>query len=321
MKNKLLKFKNWFQVKCVKTINLLKFDKFVSVLLSSISYFCLVLVVGFLIYDIFLIVLFFINKFSNLNTVTDIICNMSSNTSSNTSHSTNVGIDRNSGGVSWREAFIYGTGVLRLSFLRSGGTTGQRAIIVGSTIVSEAASKAIMNAINDPNYIREHIDNWKIIINGDNNDKVHIEVGNDSDMVEKLNKFVSGGSDNLGLSDFTNNMFKNIMETLKPILEPVQVDYSNVLLAEQIYGISILLFILSVLITGLLLAFMFNVIILVYSDKLLNLFTNKYIRWYISFNKKIIGIEICFLGGSILYFMYILSYGIHFIATHPIIIT
>lgn len=66
---------------------------------------------------------------------------------------------------------------------------------------------------------------------------------------------------------------------------------------------------------------MFNIIILVYSDKLLNLFTNKYIRWYIGFNKKIIGIEIFFLGGSILYFMYMLSYGIHFIATHPIIIT
>jgi hypothetical protein len=175
-----------------------------------------------------------------------------------------------------------------------------------------------MNAVNDPTYLREHINNWKIILNGD---KAHIDVDQDADMMDKLNKLVPNRSDNFGLSDLTNNMINTIMETLKPILEPVQVDYSNVLLAEQIYGISILLFILSVLIIGLLLAFMFNVIILVYSDKLLNLFTNKYIRWYIAFNKKIIGIEICFLGGSILYFMYMLSYGIHFIATHPIIIT
>lgn len=107
--------------------------------------------------------------------------------------------------------------------------------------MSEAASKAIMNAINDPNYIREHMDNWKIMIK--ENNTAHIEVASDLDMMDKLNKFVSGGSDNLGLSDLTNYMFKNIMETLKPILEPVQVDYSNVLLAEQIYGISILLFI------------------------------------------------------------------------------
>lgn len=98
-----------------------------------------------------------------------------------------------------------------------------------------------MNAINDPNYIREHMDNWKIMIK--ENNTAHIEVASDLDMMDKLNKFVSGGSDNLGLSDLTNYMFKNIMETLKPILEPVQVDYSNVLLAEQIYGISILLFI------------------------------------------------------------------------------
>ena len=70
----------------------------------------------------------------------------------------------------------------------------------------------------------------------------------------------------------------------------------------------------------LLLAFILNIVILVYSDKLMNIFSNKYIRWYIALNKKLIGIEICFLGGSLIYFMYMLSYGIHFIATHPIII-
>lgn len=35
-------------------------------------------------------------------------------------------------------------------------------------------------------------------------------------------------------------------------------------------------------------------------------------------NKKLIGIEILFLGGTLLYFLFNLSYGIHFIATHPI---
>jgi hypothetical protein len=60
------------------------------------------------------------------------------------------------------------------------------------------------------------------------------------------------------------------------------VDYSNEILANQIYVISILLFILSILILILLTAFMFNIIIIVYSDKLMNLFTNKYIKWYIA---------------------------------------
>jgi hypothetical protein len=76
---------------------------------------------------------------------------------------------------------------------------------------------------------------------------------------------------------------------------------------------------MSIFIIVLLLAFMFNTIIFIYSDKISNFFTNKYIKWYINFNKKIIGIELILLGSSIIYFMLTLSYGIHFLATHPII--
>lgn len=123
-----------------------------------------------------------------------------------------------------------------------------------------------------------------------------------------------------GINNASNNLLEKIIEILKPILEPVSVEYSNELLSKQIYGIGILLFILSLLIIILILAFMINIVIFVFSDKLMNLFTNKYIRWYIGFNKKKIGIEIFFLGGSIIYFMYNLSYGLHFIATHPITI-
>ena len=79
-----------------------------------------------------------------------------------------------------------------------------------------------------------------------------------------------------------------------------------------------MLFLLSVAIIILILALILNILMWVYSDKLLNLFTNKYIRWYILYTKKVIGIEIAFLSISILYFMYKLSYGLHIIATHPI---
>ena len=111
-----------------------------------------------------------------------------------------------------------------------------------------------------------------------------------------------------------------MIEHLKPILQPIYVDYSTEILANQIYGISILIFIISIAVLILLSSFAINIILFVYSDKLLNYFTNKYIRWYISFNKKMIAVEIWFLGGSLFYFMYYISYGIHFIATHPIII-
>ena len=93
------------------------------------------------------------------------------------------------------------------------------------------------------------------------------------------------------------------------------------MLAEQINGIGILVFIMCVLIMFILSSLLFSMLIFAYSEKLLNYFTNKYIRWYITLNRKLIGLEIFFLGGSILFFMYTLSYGLHFIATHPIILS
>ena len=115
------------------------------------------------------------------------------------------------------------------------------------------------------------------------------------------------------------NNLEKFIDMFKSILEPVTVDYSNTLLAEQIHGIAILAFIMCVLIMFLLSSLLFSMFIFAYSEKLLNYFTNKYIRWYITLNRKLIGLEIFFLGGSILFFMYTLSYGLHFIATHPII--
>jgi hypothetical protein len=60
---------------------------------------------------------------------------------------------------------------------------------------------------------------------------------------------------------------------------------------------------MSIFIIVLLLAFMFNTIIFIYSDKISNFFTNKYIKWYINFNKKIIGIELILLDSSIIYLL------------------
>ena len=120
------------------------------------------------------------------------------------------------------------------------------------------------------------------------------------------------------LNNWSETIINKAIGTFTQILEPVSVSYSNDTLATQIYGISIMLFFLSVAIIILILALILNILMWVYSDKLLNLFTNKYIRWYILYNKKVIGIEIAFLSISILYFMYKLSYGLHFIATHPI---
>lgn len=296
------------------------FNYFRNKFITSLDLILFILVIGFLIYDIILMVSFFINKFTILNTDIDVMY-MSSNTNSNnaSSHTTSVEIMHTDAGWSSaiRQIFIYGSGAFRLSLLRSGGTPGQRAFVIASTVASEAAAKAVNNAINDPTYVSSHIDNWQKVWK--NKDTLEVHIDKDSETVQKVSEVVNKFKSD-GLEDFSSNLLNKVIDILRPILEPVQVDYSNTMLADQIYGLSIILFVLSVLIIGLLIAFMINVIILVYSDKLKEYFTNKYIRWYIAFNKKIIGIEICFLGGSILYFMYTLSYGIHFIATHPIII-
>ena len=81
---------------------------------------------------------------------------------------------------------------------------------------------------------------------------------------------------------------------------------------------SIFLFILSLIIFGLIVVLLLNIVLYINMDKIINYFNNKYIKWYLVLNKKMISIEICFLGFTILYFMSSLITGIRFIATHPV---
>ena len=152
------------------------------------------------------------------------------------------------------------------------------------------------------------------------------------DIYYYINSLWSNTDTNSLLPYYSNNLLPDYLNTeevlhvinyfidkIISVLEPITVTYSNKLLADQIYFISIVLFIMSILVTGLILFLFLNIVIFTFSDKLLNLFTNKYVRWYININKKFIGIEICFMGVTILYGMINISYGLHFIATHPII--
>jgi hypothetical protein len=132
-----------------------------------------------------------------------------------------------------------------------------------------------------------------------------------------VNKFAAAPH---GMEDISNKIIKNIMDIIRPILEPVTSNYSNEILANQIHDLSILLFILSILISILILGLLLNILVLINSNRILNFFTNKYIRWYVNVNMKLISIEVFCLGFSILYFMPTLSTGLQYIATHPIIL-
>ena len=99
------------------------------------------------------------------------------------------------------------------------------------------------------------------------------------------------------------------MDYLKPILQPIPVNYSNEVLADQINALAILLFLLSLIVIFLFVVFTINAIILIYREKLVNYFSNKYIRAYLKLNTSLIVLELFFLSTTIVYFLYTLSKG------------
>lgn len=300
-------------------------------IIDCIDYFILVLVIFTLVGDFILIFSATINHlidFFNININENIFYMVDPNTSiqsnSTTTNVTTTRIIHDDGSFSntVRSLFIYGTGAFRLSLLKAslGGTPGSRAFVIASTIASDAVTKMVNNTINDPAYVRSHSDNWKAMWDQEKTGEVRLEVDNDT--VEKL---ASAANDSFNFipsdtDDIANTFLKGFFDKFQYILEPVQVDYSNSVLANQINDISILLFILSLLIIGLITVLIFNMFIYINMDRIINYFNNSFIRWYLSINKKLMSIEIFILGSSILYFMFTLSKGILFIATHPITI-
>ena len=65
------------------------------------------------------------------------------------------------------------------------------------------------------------------------------------------------------LDKFKEDLLNGVLDHIKPLIEPVSVDYSNTVLADQIYFISIILFILSLLIAILIAGLLLNTLIFV----------------------------------------------------------
>lgn len=71
------------------------------------------------------------------------------------------------------------------------------------------------------------------------------------------------------LDTFAESSLNLIISYLNPILAPINVTYSNELLASQIQGVSLMLFILTVITMFLFIVFAFNAIILIYRDRII----------------------------------------------------
>ena len=130
---------------------------------------------------------------------------------------------------------------------------------------------------------------------------------------ESSNNFIS--------EDMSINIFKDILEHLKDFIAPQPSNFTVEVLSNQIHDISIILFVLSIVILLLIIALLFNIFILINSDRIINFFNNRYIKWYVGITMKFIGLEVFFLGGIIICLMHSLITGIQYIVQHPVIIT
>nr|WVH38304.1 hypothetical protein [Trametes meyenii] len=240
-----------------------------------------------------------------------------STTNTNTNNATTT-IIQNDG--SWsnsiRTLFIYGTGAYRFHLINNTGTPGSRFFVIASTVAGDTISKVVNNIINE-SYVINPFVNWKAIWPLKCEASVPVEAETVNKLINTIsNSYINNSDSN---SDFLQLFLNSIFTHFKRILEPVQVNYSNEVLANQIHDISLLLFILSLIIVFLIIILLLNILLYINMDSIIKIFKNKYIKWYLLINKKFLSIEIFILGITILIFMQTLITGIHFIATHPIL--
>ena len=115
----------------------------------------LILVISFFINDLFHIIFSICYQIYNFFNFNDVFCFMNNN-SSNTIN-TQIIHDDGSWSNAIRSLFIYGSGGFRLWLQRGGAGPGSRFVIVGTTLAADTISRVITNAVNDPNYINNHI--------------------------------------------------------------------------------------------------------------------------------------------------------------------
>ena len=139
---------------------------------------------------------------------------------------------------------------------------------------------------------------------------------------------VPGGTDEIAKSmvgldisfkNFYESVLSKIVNYLNYLFEPVQHTFTIDVMSNHIQNLSLLLFILTVIILIFFISLLFNITLFIFSDRLISYFKNKYILWYLKFNKKMIAFEIIILSCWIGYLLYVSLTGLHYLATHPVI--
>ena len=123
----------------------------------------------------------------------------------------------------------------------------------------------------------------------------------------------------LDIAKIYDTVLSKIVNYLNYVFEPVQHNFTIEVMSNHVVNLSLLLVILTALIILFFISFLFNLIIYLFSERLLSYFTNIYILWYIKINKKLIAVEIMILSGWIFYLLCVLLKVLHYLATHPVV--
>lgn len=232
--------------------------------------------------------------------------------------------------------FIYGTAAIHLHVFKAPGKGFTKISTAFGAFAIDMGGKFIENAINFPSYIRDQIKIWKVMWSKDKSGaeskgSVDTDVSSDTNLISEVNEInkttelnnvatflpsssLTSGENNSEISTLFNELVNPIIQTLKP----QQVDYSVELLMDQHHFIALCLFIMTISALFLFFVFLYNILLIIYKDKILNYFTNKYIVLYLKLQFKILNIETIVLALLIIYYFYFLIIGLQFLAIFPI---
>lgn len=235
-----------------------------------------------------------------------------------------------------RSLFIYGSAGIAIHVTRASGSGFKKVGTGIGAFVADSVGKIVENTINDPSYVRAHFTNWKMMWEKDStghqiSDTVKVDISGDSQFTNQIlgemskasgssetSSFLpsASGLDNVyeQLSSLCNDLLLPIIEALKP--QPV--NYPIELLMDQHHILSVSLFILTIISFVFFIIFLYNIILILYKDKILNLFNNKYILMYLNLQFKIINLENIILIIFLIHNFYYLLIGLHFLAIFPI---
>ena len=253
---------------------------------------------------------------TNVNTTTTIAQPVANVENENTSHRTvierKIIIDNGNWSDTIRTLFIYGSATYKVMLTR--GNPRSRVFIITGAVTADLLAKVASNVINDPTYIRAHVQNWKITRNTIYPDAVDVDITQDKEFVKNIsNKFLPEDLSNQ-IDAITQEILKNIFS----FFQPQTVNYPVDLLMDQHHYLAIFLFLLILLLFFFILNLAYVTALLVFKDRILSYFKNKYILQFLRLQYNIMHIEFIFLIVFVLYDFYSIFKISYFLCTYPI---